>query len=207
MTDFAHVVCVTLLLFPGLMVSAPDSRLIQSFEKQGDLDSVHAFSARVERVRQHAADGKYAMEIAFAPGGVVELGAAGADWRPFGAATLNVANTSAEPVEFSIEVEDAQGARTRGVTNLSLPAGESGRYALPLDTADPLDMGMRGEPNLPGFRLLKSDHKRVALEHVAVLRIALEKDSAGRMLAIDDVRLVAGVNYDKIIDRFGQYTR
>jgi hypothetical protein len=197
----------TLLLFPGLTMASPDSLLLESFERSGSIATLHTHSAQVARVHEHSTEGSYALEIAFAPGGSVSLRPSAPDWRPFGAVSLSVTNTSTEPAAFSLEVEDAQGARTRGSTNLTLLAGESARFALPLGTAGPLTMGMRGEPNLPGFRLLKCDYKPIALDRVAALRIAIEKDSAGRKLAIDEVRLVPGVRYDAIVDRFGQYTR
>ena len=209
MSFFARVFCASLALLPGLLAAGPDSLLIQSFEKPADLGAVHAISARVARVPRNATHGKFALEAVFAAeaGAAVELRPARADWRKFGAAALSVTNTSREAVEFAVEVEDARGAKVRGVTNLGLLPGESGRYALPLSTANPLDMGMRGEPNLPGFRLLKSDYNPVALDRVAVLRIVPEAGAAGRTLMIDDVRLVPGVDYDRIVDRLGQYTR
>ncbi len=199
---------ILLLVCPALYAEGAASRLIQSFETPEDAAAVKTASARATRVTAHATDGKYALEIAFdSARGSAELRPAARDWRPFGAVSLSVTNVSQEPAAFAIEVEDSSGARTRGETKVTLLPGEQGRYALPLDSPDPLDMGMRGEPNLPGFQLLVSDHVRLALGDVAGLRIATAEKNAPRKLVIDDVRLAPGVSYDRIMDRFGQYTR
>ncbi len=209
MTNPARLALAALLACLCIWAADPDSRLLESFEDSRSIEGLRATSAQTARVRSHATEGNYALEVTFEPAerAAVELRAQTPDWRAFGALSLSVTNTSTEPADFSLEVEDAAGVKTRGSTWISLLPGESGRFALPLNTADPLEMGMRGEPNLPGLRLLKSDHKPVALARVAALRIAIEKNRARRTLAIDELRLVPGVRYDAILDRFGQYTR
>ena len=127
------------------------------------------------------------------------------DWRPFGALALDVTNPSNEPIGFSIEVQDATDATTVGRTKLDLGPHETGSYALPINSLSPVEMGMRGEPLIPGFRLMAEDHHPVDIEHVIKFRIFLEKPAEPRTLVIDNVRLAPGVTYDRIVDKFGQF--
>jgi hypothetical protein len=128
-----------------------------------------------------------------------------ADWQPFGALVMRVSNPSATPIGFLIEVTDAAGARTQGQTQWDLEPHQSERIALPLNSPWPVDMGMRGEPLIPGVQMLSEDHRRIDLTRVASILIAPLSPSRPRSLFVKDVRLMPGVSYDKIVDAFGQF--
>lgn len=199
--------CVAPQPFPAQQNSAK----LWSFERAEELQSVRTSHARVSRQGQLAADGQNALRIDFEPAAQpqVEFSAASVrtDWRPFGALAIHAANPSGEPIGFSMEVEDASGQKTTAHTPLELRPKETQDYAFALNSPPPVEMGMRGEPPIPGFRLLAEDHHAVDLAHVAKIRIFLDKPAGPRSLVIDDVRLAPGVSYDKIVDRFGQYAR
>jgi hypothetical protein len=128
-----------------------------------------------------------------------------ADWQPFGALVVRVSNPSATPIGFSIEVMDAAGARTQGQTQWDLGPHQSQRVALPLNSPWPVDMGMRGEPLIPGVQMLSEDHRRIDLTQVASIRIAPQDPDRPRSLLVKDIRLMPGVSYDRIVDAFGQF--
>jgi hypothetical protein len=195
----------------SLAVHAADSSLLCSFERPEELHSIHPSHAHVARLKNYATQGRYSLQIDFeaVERPEIEFSAAAikSDWRPFGALAFDVQNPSDETLGFSIEVEDAAGAKTAAHTQIELSRRESESYAMALNSRSPLDMGMRGEPPIPGFRLLTEDHHPVDLARIAAFRIFLINPKRPRTLVIDNVRLAPGVSYEKIVDAFGQYTR
>jgi hypothetical protein len=185
--------------------------LLWSFERADELRSITTAHARVTQLHNFATEGHYALQVDFeaVEQPQVELSAAAIrpDWRPLGALGLDVTNPSEEPLGFSLEVEDAAGNKSTARTALDLQPHESGSYALPLNSPPPPEMGMRGEPPIPGFHLMAADHRPVDLSRMAKVRIFLTKPARPRTLVFDNIRLAPGVSYDKIVDPFGQYAR
>ena len=183
--------------------------LLWSFERPEELQSIQVFHAGITRVRQFSTDGHYALQVDFEPVERPQIefltASVRTDWRPFGALALDVTNPSSEPIDFSIEVQDAIGATTEARTKRDLGPHETVSYALPINTLPPLDMGMRGEPLIPGFRLMAENHHPIDIEHVIKFRILVVRPAGPRTLVIDNVRLAPGVTYDRIVDRFGQF--
>ena len=191
------------------LASAADTRLVCSFESPGELQRFKSSNARITLVQQHATDGRSAAQVDFeaVDQPKIELTPEATDFRPFGAVTLDVVNPSQEPLSFVVEVEDASGAKTAARTALPLRAQESARLALALNSPPALQMGMRGEGALPGFRLLAEDHHAVDTAHIAVIRIYLNKPGKARSIILDNIRLAPGISYDKIVDAYGQSAR
>ena len=183
-----------------------DTRLLTSFETPADLQRIKTSDSHVTRVGLHATEGRYAARIDFdaADRPQIELRPEAADFRPFSSVALDVANPSEEPLSFSVEVEDASGAKTVARSALALAAGAAASYALPLNSPPPLQMGMRGEAAVPGYRLLAEDHHPVDIAHIAAIRIYLNKPGKPRSLILDNVRLIPGISYDQIVDAYGQ---
>jgi hypothetical protein len=199
------------LITVAALIASParDPGLLLYFQRAQDLQSITAFHATIMRVRRFSTDGDYALQIDFeaTERPLIEFSATAvrADWRPFGALAADVTNPSEEPINFSMEVEDAAGAITKARTQLELGPHESGSYALPLNSPSPREMGMRGEPLIPGFYLMAEDHNSVDIAHITKFRIFLVKPAGPHRLIVDSVRLVAGVTYGKIVDAFGQF--
>jgi hypothetical protein len=145
----ANLFCLMIFGY-SLAVHAADSSLLCSFERPEELQSVRQSHARVTRLRHYATEGHYSLQIDF--DGVerpeIEFSATAikTDWRPFGALALDAKNPSDETLGFSIEVEDATGAKALAHTEFELSRRESESYAMALNSPWPLDMGMRGEP-------------------------------------------------------------
>ncbi len=194
-----------------LAARAADSTLLYSFEQEPDLQNIHATHARVSRLKHFVTDGHYALQVDFEatdqPRIEFAIAAAKSDWQPFGAIAVDATNPSDEPLGFTMEVEDAAGARTTGHTAFEMRPHESSKFALALDSPPPVEMGMRGEPLIPGFHLLAEDHHPIDLGHVAKIRIFLLKPVRPRTFVIDNLRLAPGVTYEKIVDAFGQFAR
>jgi len=185
------------------------TRLICSFETPAEIRRIKTTGSRITRVEQHATEGRYAawvdFEVAEQPG--IELRLEAGDLRPFGSLALDVTNPSDEPLTFTMEVEDASGARTVARTALPLGPGTSASFALTLNSPPPLQMGMRGEAALPGFRLLSEDHHVVDTAHIAAIRLYLIKPGKPCSMMVDNFRLAPGISYDRIVDAYGQFAK
>jgi hypothetical protein len=201
------------LVTMGVLLTSPvtGAGLLWSFQRPEELRSITVSHASIKRVRRFSTNGHYALQIDFEATArpLIEFSAAAVrtDWRPFGALAIDATNPSDEPIKFSMEVEDAGGATTTARTKLELGPHQSGSYALPLNSPSPLEMGMRGEPLIPGFHLMAEDHHSVDIAHIVKFRLFLLKPAGPRRLIVDSVRLAPGVTYDKIVDAFGQFAR
>jgi hypothetical protein len=188
-----------------------DAGLLWSFERAEELRGITTSHARVTRLHNFATEGHYALQVDFEaveqPRIELSVAAIRADWRPLGALGLDVTNPSEEPLGFSLEVEDTAGGKSTARTVVDLHPHESGSYALPLNSPPPTEMGLRGEPPIPGFHLMAEDHRPVDLSRMATVRIFLAKPVRPRTLVFDNIRLAPGVSYEKIADAFGQFAR
>ncbi len=182
---------------------AQPTKALCTFENPGDLASVKTSHARVTSLRPRAVQVDF--DATARP--MIEIAPPFADFRLFGSLALDVTNPSAEPLAFVVEVEDAAVAKTSAHTTLPLPARASAAYALPLDSPSPVSMGMRGEPGIPGFRLLAEDHHPVDLARIAAIRIYLHQPGSPRRMILGPLRLAAGVSYEKIVDPYGQFSK
>jgi hypothetical protein len=140
-----------------------------------------------------------------APSSTLSSGAKPFDCRPFGALAFHVASAAGSPVVLQIDVRDAAGAVSKATFKLR-PHGDAA-VAIPLNSPDPLEMGMRGDPAIPGYRLASSDHHRIDTSRVASIALRLPSAATAAQLHIDDVKLIPGVTYDKIVDPLGQFAR
>jgi hypothetical protein len=203
----------TALLMCGIaaMVAAQvkDARPVLSFEAREEIAGIQTSGASARRVERGATEGRYALEVRFesVERAQVEIPVREGDWRGYGSVGLDATNESDRPVMFSVEVQDQAGARTAGRTWWELAPREQASFALPLNAPAPLEMGMEGEPLIPGFRIMPGDHKRVDLERIAVLRIWMSKPVMPTTLVFDNIRPGPAMSYEKIVDRFGQSTR
>ena len=111
-----------------------DASLLWSFERPAELQSIQTSHVAITRIKQSPGAGHYALRLDF--GAVerpqIEFSAADVrtDWRPFGALALDASNPSADPIGFSMEVEDETGATIAARTKWDLGPHESASYAL-----------------------------------------------------------------------------
>ena len=190
-----------------LLSQTPSSRMLFSFEPNEDISQIKVVGARIQRTKAHVTDGEYSLALSIRPGEqpVVTLpsGPTLWDWRPFGAVALNLANAGENLATLTIEVKDAAGTLTRG--DFRLRAGSELALALPLNAPDPLDMGMRGPPAIPGYRLASSDYHKIDLSRISSIALRFPKSEKPCSIVIDAVRLIPGITYDKIVDPLGQF--
>jgi hypothetical protein len=154
----------------------------------------------------------YGLEVRFEPLGEsrIEIPVRAGDWRGYGSVILDVTNTSGEPLQFAelwVEVRDQAGAGTVGWNKWELAPGEKGSFALTLNAPPPGKMGMGGELPLDDFCMLESDHRPVDLGRIAAVGISMNRLARPRTMVFNNLRLGPVVSYEKIVDRFGQYTR
>src|ERR1035438_4344800 len=138
----AGLVLCGILITAGAQVES--ARLVGSFETPAEVQAIQTAGASVRRVSAHATDGRYALEARFDPGEEprIDIPVSAGDWQGYGSLTLDAANTSREPVMFSVEVRDQAGAATAGRTWWELAPGEKGSFALSLNAPPPMQMGM-----------------------------------------------------------------
>ncbi|MCW5980704.1 MAG: beta-galactosidase [Bryobacteraceae bacterium] len=169
------------------------------------------FTPRPSGAAERATNGKYALRVIAEPAreAQVEIPVRGpsSDWTPHGSIAVDVVNASRQQTSLTIEVEDSSGATSAGRTVVPVRPAESVSLALPLNPPGPLDMGMRGEPPIPGFQLLVADHKPVTLKRMALVRVRIPANAAPTTLFIDNLRAGPSVSYDRIVDRFGQFSK
>jgi len=186
-----------------------EADLLWSVEPSAEFQNINTSHATITRIKQSSAGERYALRVDFQPAQRPQvefsLAAFKADWRPFNAIALEVSNPLNEPIEFAVEVEDATGTVTSGRTQSDLGPHKAASYALPINSPWPAEMGMRGEPLIPRFHLMAEDHHPVDIKRLTKLRIVLVNPKGPRSLIIDNIRVIPGVTYDKIVDEFGQF--
>lgn len=192
----------------GILIADGGTRLLESFESASGVKAIHANATLAE---QRATEGRHSLRIDIEPGqeATVEVPMSGAlsDWTSYGSIALDVTNGSKSSTALSLEVEDASGAKSSGTTVVPLEPGEKGSFSLALNIPGPLDMGMRGEPPIPGFQALVADHHPVGLKRMTTVRIGAPKNAGPLVLFIDNLRAASAVSYDRIVDRFGQFSK
>jgi hypothetical protein len=200
------VVCGIVL---AAVPQAGTMRPVFSFETSAEVETIRTAGASVRRVAAHATDGRYALEARFeaVEESRIDIPVPAGDWRGYGSLALDATNTSVEPVMFSVEVRDQFGAATAGRTWWELQPAEKASFSLSLNAPPPMQMGMQGEPPVGDFRILEADHKPVDLAKIAAVRISMSQLAGPRTVAFDNFRLGPAVSYEKIADRFGQFTR
>ena len=185
-------------------------RPLSTFETSEAVAGIKTSGATAARVWD-AAKGRYGLEVRFAPldGGQIEIPVPEGDWRGYGSLVLDVTNTSSEPLLFfdlSVEVRDQAGAGTVGRNQWELAPGEKVTFAQSLNAPPSWKLVMQSEPPIDHFAMLESDHQPVDLGKIATVRISMSKLASPRTIVIDNLRLGPAPSYEKIVDRFGQYT-
>ncbi|SPE38563.1 fragment of putative beta-agarase (glycoside hydrolase family 50 protein) [Candidatus Sulfopaludibacter sp. SbA6] len=201
------------LVWCGIVLAAvaqvESVRLVCSFQTPAEVQGIKATGASARRVAAHATEGRYALEVRFeaVEESRIDIPVREGDWRGYGSVALDATNACDDPVLFSVEVRDQAGAGTVGRTWWELAPGEKASFALSLNAPPPMQMGMQGEPPVGDFRILRADHQPVDLARIAAVRISMSKLPGPRTVVFDNFRLGPAVSYEKIVDRFGQYTR
>lgn len=199
------------------------AKLMSSFETAADIQAVQGHDAEVAAVRRHVTDGVQALQITFHPADWPNVSwQAGAgeawNWHETPLLVFDAANPEAEPLSFSVRVDDdpsADGSKHCRTASGMLAPHAHGTFALDLSpSADPMQTyGMRGGPPLSSPEKMTSLTGNGALNagHITAFQIFLNHPQATRTLVIDHLRLLSTVSdadrYRGIVDRFGQYTR
>jgi hypothetical protein len=137
------------------------------------------------------------------PHGTMLRSAKPLDCSRLGAIAFHVRNGNEEAIPLSLEVKDTSGAVTKGTVRIRARGDVA--VALALNSPDPLEMGMRGPAAIPGYHLFSSDYHKIDASHVYSIVLRLPGQDLASNLTVDDVRVVAGNTYDRIVDPFGQF--
>jgi hypothetical protein len=191
------------------------SHLFSSFESSEDVQNVKATNAQIAPLREHATEGQQALRIDFeqAPRPAVTFSAGDKpwDWSPYGALAFDLSNPSAEEIPFGLRIDEDPAAdyQDHSVTGHStIGPQQSVSYSYPLGPSSPMANGMRGGPLRPGIEpIIYTSMKRVNEGHIMAFQLFLDRPAGPRTLILDNIRLLPPVSYDRIVDRFGQYTR
>jgi hypothetical protein len=180
-----------------------------SFHSAAEVQSIKVTRASVRHVAARGTAGEYALEARFESGeeSRIEIPLTTSDWRGYGSLVMDATNTSLAPVRFSFEARDKTGAATKGRTWSALAPAQRVLLALSMDAPLPEKMGMQAEPPIEPFRALWADHLPVDLTRMESIAIFMNKLAEPRTMVFSEIRLGPAVSYEKISDRFGQYTR
>jgi hypothetical protein len=142
--------------------------------------------------------GLFCQTLSLLPSGAPPL-----DCRAFGAVAFHIHSAADNPVVLHVEVTDAAGEVSKAT--LKLRARDDVALAIPLNSPDPLEMGMRGPAAIPGYRLASPDYHKIDTSRVASISLRFPSTTVTDQFRVDDVKLIAGITYDKIVDPLGQF--
>jgi len=186
---------------------SPKPRVLYSFEDDAAVGRARASGAKIERAPIHATEGKYSLLLTAASGSraslVLPFGSSPLDLGPFGALAFDTFNDGEQRVNLIIAATDSAGGVTTGRFTLR-PKFET-PIALPVNTPNPHEMGMRGPAAIPAYWLAASDYRKIDRGHVASIEISVDGGGQPVRLYIDAVRLAPGITYDRIVDALGQF--
>ena len=215
------------LLISVLALAVPVPFACQAQDKSPSravaLQNAQGHDADLTPTRQSVTDGPQALQITFHAadwpnaGWQAEAGKAW-DWHATPLFVLDAANPEAQPIAFSVRVDDdpsADGSKHCRTASATLAPHAHGTFALDLTpAADPMQTyGMRGGPPSPLQNKMTSLEGNGALDpsHIMAFQVFLNHPSTTRTLVIDNIRLLPRASgpdrYRGIVDRFGQYTR
>ena len=192
---------------PALAAEPSDGRLLFSFEQNEEISQLRREGMTVER--SDSDNRSRALMLSVVRGGHAKLTLPSGErpWnlQPYEAVAFNIVNDSGDRITVTAALTDMAGAVTQG--KVTLPAKAELAVALPVNAPDPLDMGMRGPAAVQGYRLLSSDYRQVDTSRVNSLTLTLDGPGAPYRTFLGAVRLILGITYDRIVDRFGQFAR
>jgi hypothetical protein len=205
----ALFLCGLMALSGGWLPQVPETPAVLSFDSPEATASIKTSGASVRRIERTGPEGGYALEVQFeaVENAEVELPVTRRNWQGYGSLLFQAKNTSSEPVTFTVAVRDEAGATTSGRTEWALAAGERTVFSLSLNSPVPEKMGTQAEPPVGDFGVLRADHRPVDLTKIAAVEISMQQAAASRTVVFDHLRLGPAVSYEKISDRFGQFTR
>ena len=130
--------------------------------------------------------------------------------RAYGELALEVTNPGAEPVSFSVRVDDdprADGTNWCRTGSATMEPGATATFHFPLREQNAMDFGMRALPDWPGSRNLGSrGAAALDLGHIVAVQLFLSSPAAVTTLIVDHLRLRPSPPLDGIVDAFGQWT-
>lgn len=179
-----------------------------SFESQADLQSIKAENATLS-----LSTALRSVRVDFTGGGDGVLHIASAqpssqprDWSKYGGVAFEVGNPSGEDLHFSVEVKDAAGLAASGHGDVY--GGTRKQFFISIEGSPRTERGMVGAPPFAGVTSVLDDFsKRIDGAHVAEIVIRFEKPRAASTVALSGLLLMPHINYDRVADEFGQYTR
>jgi len=202
---------ITLFLCLGLQ--AQETQLVTSFEDDEQMRLVVPRDTQYELTAQGATEGARALLIRFHtvrwPALFIRPSAPW-DLRPWGEIVMDIANPEAEPISFSVRVDDdprADGTRYCRTGSGALAGGATRTFAFPLNVVDPMSLGMRGLPVWRGTTSLGSRGSwTLDLSHIVQFQIFLSSPERVRSLIVDNIRWRTARPLENIVDEWGQYT-
>jgi hypothetical protein len=194
---------------------AEKSKLLYSFENEGELNKLTSQGASLSGTLEGVTDGQQALRLSFPLNRKAVLsfpsGRQPWDWRGYSALAVDVTNPNEEPTTFRVRLDDdatADEAHHSAASTATLGPHETASYAYPLGPMTPMERGMRGGPPIPGTQPPPFvSHESVQGSHVTAFHLMLDPSPIARSLIIDNIRLLPPVSYDGIVDAYGQYTR
>ncbi|MFN8220898.1 MAG: hypothetical protein U0S12_12300 [Fimbriimonadales bacterium] len=137
--------------------------------------------------------------------------AAGENWSTYDALLLDVYNSSADPLQIYLRVDDSLTGNGLTGPRTYRTFAQPGRWSTVafLPRLRPADYGMKALPGLQGSEWLTMNNGVIDLTHIWRWMLYLENPvGPTRPFKFANARLaVSGTDFTNMIDPFGQYSR
>jgi hypothetical protein len=206
------LVLTTVCLVSSQMAHAQSIELFNGFETADEVKNANASGTQLKVTTQSTTQGKQALHIEYQPG--TEWPNAGFnaatpwDWQKWGMLVVDVTNPSQQMIEFGIGVGDAPATGDKHWVSSTTPLIPGGSVTIGLPLIPQVqDVGMDGMPSqVPNCTVLRPYGGTLDLQRIAMFTLFARTPSAPVSVIVDNIRLTSGMQLDKIVDKFGQYT-
>ena len=131
------------------------------------------------------------------------------DWQSSGYLLLRLKNLEDEPLNLGIRIDDdpsADGTKHCRTAQVKLSPRESATVAVALAHTDPMALGMRGLPTLPGTRNVAANGAgSFDLGHIVAFQVFMHQPKTSQRIEVGSASLAPPVSFAGIVDPLGQF--
>lgn len=198
---------------PVEVVYRTDTKQVMSFEGK-DIAEPKSNSSSFAPTTQGVTEGKGALRLKFDPPATYPSVnfpfPSPQDFAGYGGLAMDLSNPGKESISFGVRL-DSVATKGEGVSQgmASLEAGEKASFLLPFGVSAS-SLGMKSLPGMGGYRNIGAGGwGSFDPGKTTAWQIFMVRPSSSQELIVDNVRVVPGQKQDfnKIIDKYGQYTR
>ena len=205
-----------LLVLAALASPARAQTLINSFETSAEIQSIKTSSAQVAQSSQYATMGTHSLQATFLAAAYPTItipAPAGQpwDWSQTAGLAVDVTNPTDVTITLIYQVEDSQtvsGGSDFRSAHCILQPHQTGSFILPyIDSIQSVNYGMVDLPYLGIYTAYPiSGGNPFNAGHIYDYKFSLQSPTGPTTLFFDNVRTIAPVSTDNLLDQYGQST-